>query len=109
MKKLMLVLIAVISFAASASALSFRATQSLCWENEQIILRTDGTFTLYDDGVKMISGTYTIDRSTGRNVVELYPLGDEDKAIRCTFRYIPNSLNVAALTFRGYEYRACSR
>lgn len=106
MKKLMLVLIVVISFVASANALSFRTTQSLCWQTEQIILSSNGTFVIYDDGVKVYSGSYSIDRSTGGNAIELY-VGEH--TLRCTFSWAKDRINISSLTFRGNVYRPCRR
>lgn len=106
MKKLMLVLCAVFSFTIAANAISFRTTQSLCHGTEQIILTTNGKFELYDDGVEVYSGTYTIDTSTGGNVIKLFV---EDRTIRCTFEYKSDHINIKCLTFRGNSYWTCKK
>ena len=100
-------LVAVVGFfLAVNAAVVFRSTQSLCNGTEQIILRSNGTFELYDDGVSVYAGKYSIDRSTGSNVIELYV---EDNTLRCTFNYKSDRMNISSLTFRGNVYRPCGR
>lgn len=106
MKKLLVVLLAVLGLTLNANALSFRSTQSVCNGTEQIIFYSNGNFTMFDDGVKALSGTYTIDRTTGTSVIVLFLEGDNE--IRVT--YTPsNTGGIRSMTFRGTRYSPCSR
>ena len=105
MKRLFLVLFSVVAFAFSAHAVAFRSTQSICSGTTQMILYSNGNVKIYDDGVLMFSGTYSIVRDSGAPVVELYVEGE---TLRCTFRQ-SREQKINSLTFRGAVYTPCSR
>ena len=84
--------------------LVFRTTQNLCHGQDQLILYRSGSFELYQNGVEVYSGTYTID--TEYSVVILF-VGDSK--LRCKFQYKSDGQNIASLTFQNETYRPCNR
>ena len=82
----------------------FRTTQNLCHGKDQLILYRSGSFELYQNGVEVYSGTYTID--TEYSIVILF-VGDTK--LRCKFQYKSDRQNIASLTFQNETYWPCNR
>lgn len=103
MKKIILFVVALLSFSMAANAIVFPSTQSLCKGTEQIIMYRSGSFSLYDDGVEVYSGSYEVETSS--KVIILYV---EGKRLRCPYAS-KDGRTVSSLTFRGNIYYPCRR
>lgn len=82
----------------------FRSTQNLCHGKDQLILYRSGSFELYQNGIEVYSGTYTID--TEYSIVVLF-VGDSK--LRCKFQYKSDGQNIASLTFQNETFWPCNR
>ena len=67
MKKILVILIAIIGFGVSVNAQSvkFRTTQTVCSNStsERIVLKTDATFEIWQNDRRVYTGTYTVQNS----------------------------------------------
>lgn len=82
----------------------FRYTQKLCAGSELLILRSNGKFEVYTDGVELYSGTYDVE-SANKIVI----LNVEGKRFRCNYYLKSDGVNISKLTFQGVTYTPCNR
>jgi ABC-type uncharacterized transport system ATPase component len=101
MKKVLLILVAVIGFGISVNAgVIFRSQQSVCSGNEQIILKSSGVVQIFANSTLQYSGRYTIED----NVIILSIEGGEFRA-KATMNSSKTKLH--SLTFNDVTYRSC--
>jgi hypothetical protein len=103
MKKLLLILVAVISIAISANAgVIFRSQQSVCSGSEQIIFKSNGAVQVWKNSTLLYSGTYTIEG----NIIIMSVEGGQ---FRGKAEMNDSKTNLWNITIDGVKYTRCNQ
>jgi len=96
-----MILLAVIGLAFSVNAIVFRTTQSVCGKDGgQLIFRSSGTVEIWNNGVSVGEGTYTIE---GNIIIMTFQGGK----MRLSAEH--NGQTLSWVSFRGDTYTKCNR
>jgi len=103
MKKLILLSVILIGLSVDAYArnVTFRSTQTVCWNNERIVLFSNATFEIWQDGRRVHTGTYTI-----RNNNEIILTVNNNGGVWRLSANIHNGVLNSAV-FNGNRYNRC--
>ena len=104
MKKLILILVAIIGFGFSANAgVVFRSQQSVCYSNEQVVFKSNGTVEMWMSGELQLTGTYTIE---GNVIIMTMSNG---RVFRTQASMNDSKTTLFSLTFNSFSYTRCTR